>query len=298
MNEEIFTSYLADLFSRRTDVFEGIGDDAAVLDLKLSDGKLLLIAADQVISGIHYLPETPARQVAEKLLKRNISDIAAMGGYPTHAVLTLSLNPLDESWMREFHKALEDCAVEYGLSVVGGDISSGPEKSQIWSLTILGMVEKNKLCLRRNAKPGDLLYATGTFGNSFESQWHLLFEPRVKAAAFLAGTYTNTMMDVSDGLLKDLCRMAEASGCAVRLTEPEKRLPLRTGALWQSALTDGEDYELIFAVDPGIADKLEQDWPFKDLPLTRIGEFLPGKPGFLENKLESVKIGYDHFHEN
>ncbi len=221
-----------------------------------------------------------------------------MGGCPTHAVLTLALNPMDENWMTLFHQGLENCAVKYGVSVVGGDIAAAPEKNtQVCSLTILGTVERKKLCLRRNVKPGDWLYATGTFGNSFESQWHLDFEPRLEAAQFLAGVYTGAMMDVSDGLQKDLCRMAEASGCAVHLLDPE-HLPCREGADWRQALTDGEDYELIFSVDPALAEKLEQNWPFRDLPLTRIGVFLPGKAGVLDNNLQSVKIGYDHFHES
>ena len=107
------------------------------------------------------------------------------------------------------------------------------------------------------------------------------------------------MMDVSDGLLKDVCRMAEASSCAVRLLDPERGLPLRGGASWKQALSDGEDYELIFAVPKNLSGKMEQLWPFQDLPLTRIGEFLPGRPGCLENsELKDFKIGYDHFHEN
>jgi len=298
MNEEKFTDFLAGLFSRREDVFEGIGDDAAALDLGLPGGLLLLAAADQVLSDVHYTPDTPAELVAEKLLKRNISDIAAMGGVPSHAMVTLSLNPLDEIWMRKFHIGLEECAKRYHVSVIGGDIACLPQPGQCCSLSILGTVSADRLCLRRNAKPGDRLYATGCFGNSFLSEWHLKFEPRTQASAFLAGKYTNAMMDVSDGLLKDLLRMAEASGCAVKLRGPENAIPLRQGAAWQNALSDGEDYELIFAVHPEKAADLEKNWPFTDLQLTCIGEFFEGKPGeLLNNNLNLNKKGYDHFHE-
>ena len=299
MDEESFALGLAGLFSRRPDVFEGIGDDAAALDLNLPGGLLLLAAADQVLCNVHYLPGTPPGKVAAKLLKRNISDIAAMGGIPTHAMVSVALNPLDETFLRDFHRGLEACAAAYGVSVVGGDTARLPSAGQVCSLSILGTVPREKLCLRRNARPGDFVYATGEFGNSFRTGWHLDFLPRVEAASFLAGTYTCAMMDVSDGLVKDLRRMAAASSCAVRLLEPEKRIPLRSGAAWRTALSDGEDYELIFAVPPSRAESLERSWPFRDIPLSRIGEFLPGTPGNLENaELCSAETGYDHFHEN
>ncbi len=181
MDEESFCMYIGRLFSRRPDVYEGIGDDAAVLDLHLPGDCLFLAAADQVLSNVHYTEDTAPELVAAKLLKRNISDIAAMGGTPSHAMVTLALNPMPEDWMKRFHEGLEACASEWGVSVIGGDIARLPQKGQVCSLSILGTVQKKKLCLRRNAKPFDWLYATGCFGNSFASGWHLNFEPRVKA---------------------------------------------------------------------------------------------------------------------
>ena len=144
MNEETFTKNIAALFAKRSDVFTGIGDDAAALNLGLPGGKLLLAAADQVVEGVHFVPETHPSDVARKLLHRNISDIAAMGGIPTHALVTLSLNPVDEVWLEQFNKALSDAADIYQVAIIGGDVAGAPVPGKAASLTILGLVEKEK----------------------------------------------------------------------------------------------------------------------------------------------------------
>lgn len=298
MNEEIFTQKLAALFTQRGDVLVGPGDDCAVLDLGLGDD-LILAAADQAVSSIHYLPDCPPEKVARKVLCRNISDIAAMGGTPTHALVTLALNPMDEKWLSAFHESLEIHAASYGMSVIGGDISALPFSGQQCSLSIFGKVKREKLCLRSNAKPGDLLYATGFFGNSFTSEWHLDFIPRLRESEFLAGAFTNTMMDVSDGLLKDSCRMARASGLGIRFDVSKIRLRTGTPSV-ENALSDGEDYELIFAVNPSLADSLEASWPYQsEVPLSRIGIFVESAPGtalnFDGSALSLCRKGFDHF---
>lgn len=298
MNEEKFTQHLAGLFSKRSDVFTGIGDDAAALDLGLPDGKLLLAAADQVVEDIHFLPATPAADAAKKLLNRNVSDIAAMGGIPTHALVTLALNPLDPAWMEDFHASLEQTAKSWGLSVIGGDFAALPRPGKQASLSIFGLVEKDRICLRENAKPGDRLYLTGSFGRSFPTGHHLHFHPRVDEARFLAGTYTHAMMDVSDGLAKDLSRFAATSGLTVRITEPDA-IPRRDHASLEESLNDGEDYELLIAVPEERAADLEKNWPFPDTPLTHAGYFESGAQGalFVQEQRFHEK-GYDHFHEN
>ena len=162
------------------------------------------------------------------------------------------------------------------------------------SLTILGKVEREKLCLRKNVREGDLLFSTGCFGNSFRSGHHLHFRPRLAEARFLAGDFTCAMQDVSDGLLKDAARLAEASELALVL-EPE-RIPLREGAVLPDALTDGEDYELLFAVPEDRCTALEKAWPFPDTPLSRIGRFTRGTPGSISGVPNcQLETGYDHF---
>lgn len=296
MNEELFVRRLAGLFRQSKDVFTGIGDDAAALDLGLPGGELLLAAADQVVEKIHFTPGTPPEKIAAKLLKRNLSDIAAMGGIPTHALVTVALNPFREETLDAFHRGLSDCADRANVSVIGGDSGALPEPGFTASLTILGRVRKECLCLRSNAAEGDLLYATGSFGNSFLSDWHLDFIPRLREAHYLAGNYTCAMTDVSDGLAKDAARMAAASGLAVTLDVSS--VPLRAGATPEQALTEGEDYELIFAVPPKSAAEMEKHWPFPGIPLTRIGQFHAGTPGEIRGLPDGICRGYDHFHED
>jgi len=296
MNEESFIKRLSGLLKQGADVKVGPGDDCAVIDLGLPE--LLLAAADQVVSDVHFEEgRTAPASIARKLLNRNVSDIASMGGRPTHALVTIALNPVDTAWLEDFHQGLQDEAASYGISIVGGDISSAKATGHFCSLSILGRVSKDYLCLRSNAKPGDVLYCTGGFGNSFLSGRHLNFKPRLEEALFLAGSYTNAMMDVSDGLLKDAKRMAEASGLALDI-DPLK-VPLAEGASLDAALSEGEDYELIFAVPDAKAGELEKAWPFKEVPLTAIGRFKAGAPGEAFNpkgeRLSFSNEGFDHF---
>lgn len=298
MNEDLFVRTLARLF--RTEdpaVLNGIGDDTAVLDLGLPDGWLLLAAADQVVENVHFTPETSPYDAGVKLLNRNISDIAAMGGIPLFAILTVAVTPFDEQKMLAFHRGVAETAEKYHISVIGGDMTALSRQGFAGSLTILGKVEKEKLCLRENAADGDYLYATGRFGNSFHSGHHLYFVPRVEQGRFTAGTYSNAAMDVTDSLYLTAQRMAEASGLAVHLDTA--CIPLRDGADLQSALTEGEDYELLFAVPPEKSTSLEQNWCFPDVPLTRIGRFQRGIPGVVTGADPgNDKTGYDHFHES
>jgi selenophosphate synthetase-related protein len=158
MNEDLFVQSLTKLF--KTDdpsVLNGIGDDTAVLDLGLPGGWLFLAAADQVVENVHFTPETSPYDAGVKLLNRNISDIAAMGGIPVYALLTVAVKPFDEQKMLAFHKGVADTAAKYQISVIGGDMAGLPQNGFVGSLTILGKVEKDKLCLRSNAADGDFL---------------------------------------------------------------------------------------------------------------------------------------------
>lgn len=292
MNEESFVRKLSALFPQSPDVTVGPGDDCAVLDFGTPD--LLLAAVDQVISGVHFTKGTSPEAVAGKLLKRNVSDIASMGGVPTHALLSLAVNPMDEDWLLAFHRGMAKAAAPYGISIIGGDMAKLFTAGQSLSLTILGRIERGKLCLRANAGEGDLLYATGEFGNSFRSGHHLDFTPRLPEARFLAGDFTCAMQDVSDGLLKDAARMAEASGLALRLETG--KVPLREGATPETALTEGEDYELLFALPERLRSRLESTWNFPDTKLTCLGRFVRGTPGQVSGVNENlINTGYDHF---
>ena len=162
------------------------------------------------------------------------------------------------------------------MSICGGDIAllKNGSDSAVTTLSITGKVEKSKICLRKNAKPGELLFATGAFGDSYKTRHHLNFIPRVKEAAFLANKYTTAMMDISDGLLIDIQRMAEASSITIKLNLDA--IPPRTPSLpLEHILSDGEDYELIFTIQPSLEKELLNKWPFPEVKLTKIGEILP-----------------------
>lgn len=129
------------------DIVAGIGDDAAIVKF---GNRLLLAAVDQLIGGIHYLQlATPAAVAGAKLLKRNLSDIAAMGGKPDWALLTIAANAVTEEWIFEFHRGVAECAEEWGVGVIGGDTGLLPAPGMVATLTILGEVEPDKIALRK-----------------------------------------------------------------------------------------------------------------------------------------------------
>jgi len=297
MNEINILKSVLPLLKQGKDIIVGPGDDCAVINVGLPD-KLMLIAADQVVLDVHYTSKTIAKDIANKLLNRNISDIAAMGGFPAYAILTISTNISNESWFKEFFTAISETAKIYNISICGGDISSNPRNTTVCSLTITGWVKKNNLCLRSNAKKNDCLFATGKFGNSFSSERHLYFQPRLKEAVFIAGKYSNTMIDTSDGLLLDAARIADASDLSLTLWT--NKIPCCENTLLKNALSDGEDYELLFALSSDKAEKLKQDWNF-NVKLTEIGIFTEKKLNSVYdtkgNNLINNKIGFKHFNE-
>lgn len=283
------------------DVVVGPGDDCAVIDIGDPENYFLL-AVDQLIATVHFDPaDTSPEEAGAKLINRNISDIASMGGEPLHALVTLAMGNQDTGWVKLFYKGLSREANKWNVSICGGDIALlNKSDSFVSTLSITGRVKKKNLCLRKNACSGDFLYATGYFGGSYATQHHLNFVPRVKEAVFLASGFTSAMMDVSDGLLLDIQRMSEASNVTVKLFL--KEIPPRISCLpIKNIVSDGEDYELIFTVKPTLEEKLLNEWPFSDVMLTKIGEIMPvqgnsviGTDGI--NLLEKfINTGYDHF---
>lgn len=300
MDEAQFYKMIFPLLPQGRDVVVGPGDDCAAVDIGLDDN-LLLLAADQLIAGVHFDPSTTAAELAgAKLLKRNLSDIAAMGGRPLNAIVTVASGGRDAEWLRSFHEGLGREAEKWAVSVCGGDTASTGEGSSMFvsSLFITGLVRKDRICLRSGMRAGDLIYATGSFGRSYGSEHHLRFTPRLKEGGFLAGSLTRAMIDVSDGLLLDLTRMAEASSVGARLFLDA--VPRRDEASIDEALSDGEDYELLFSVSKDRRGELEAGWPFPETPITLIGEVVESPPGVVvdENGVDLAirhpKKGFDH----
>ena len=266
----------------------GPGDDCA--GLKPSDGTELLAAVDQLARGVHYTADTPPGLAGEKLLKRNLSDIAAMGGVPRWALLTVAAGGRDGQWVLEFCRGVSRCAEKYHVSVAGGDLAGLKTDTEVATLTILGEVPAGRAIRRCGARPGDALYVTGEIGNSFASRHHLTFSPRLDEGVFLRG-HATAMLDISDGLLLDARRLARASQVDLKLDAA--RVPLRAGARLPDALSDGEDYELLFTAPP----ELEKRWDSRLAKLTQIGEVLPGAGRILDTdgrEYDLDRIGYEH----
>jgi len=294
-------AFLASLFARLPAPPQALaippGDDCAAIDL--GDGRWLLVAVDQVVGDRHYLQSgpapTPPEWVGRKVLARNLSDIAAMGGVPSYCLVSAACGPgCGEDWLRGLYQGILDLASRYGVAMIGGDLARAPVDTVV-SLTILGHVAAGKALCRSGARPGDELWVTGTFGDSFSSGHHLTFEPRCAEGAWLAqGGYAHAMMDVSDGLLLDATRMCRASG--VGLVLDPTAVPRRGAKTFlRSALAEGEDYELLVAVPQAVASRLAAAWPFAT-PFCRVGCFVAG-PAVVSDASGAPlgEGGYDHF---
>jgi thiamine-monophosphate kinase len=249
----------------------GIGDDCAVLPAARGPQ---LITVDPVIFGRHFDAAVPPRAVGAKLLKRNLSDLAAMGGCPSAAVLALTLDPRTSlPWLEQFYRGLATCARRYRVPIVGGDIAQA-DGVLAASLTLLGAAAGPRVVTRTGARIGDSIYVTGLLGRSLASGHHFAFHPRLAEGAWLAGrSEVRAMMDISDGLAKDLGALTPPH--AKPVLEPGA-LPLRRGADLRAALTDGEDYELVFALAAHTdAAAFARAWHrrFPRTRLTNIGHF-------------------------
>lgn len=250
----------------------GIGDDCAVLPASRGPQ---LITVDPVIYPRHFNDTMPPSAAGEKLLKRNLSDLAAMGGRPTAAVLALTLSPRTRlDWLEQFYRSLAAQARAYRVPIVGGDISEGDPSALAASLTLLGEATGPRVVTRTGARRGDLIFVTGVLGGSLASGHHYRFTPRLKEGAWLARrAEVRAMMDISDGLAKDLHALTPRG--TVPALDPAA-MPCRAGCDVRAALTDGEDYELVFALAAGTdVDRFGKAWKraFPRTPLTQIGRF-------------------------
>lgn len=267
----------------------GPGDDCAVLDV--GGEECLLLKTDALVEHIHYTSDEIARRVGWKSIARLVSDFAAMGGRPSEYLVTLALPPhTSVAWVEDVYRGMAACMERYGGVLVGGETTAVPNSSaRVLSIAGVGRVHKNHLVLRSGGLPGDNLLVTGTLGGSLAGK-HLDFEPRLHAAQWLAEhARPHAMMDLSDGLAKDLPRMAAASGCGFRLDRDA--IPVTPGCSLAQALNDGEDFELLLAIPQERWLILQQQWPieFPHLPLTRIGSLVDQGSG------ESLDGGWEHF---
>ncbi len=274
-------------------VVKGSGDDCAVL--KLNKSSYQLFTCDMIVEGVDFFKTADLRLVGRKALAISISDIAACGGTPQHAVVALGLpKNMQVHQIDRLAKGLFDLAKEFNINIVGGDISSSSKL--IIDVSMLGVVQKNKLCLRQGARAGDLIMVTGEFGGAIKGK-HLKFTPRLKEAQFLVNNFKiNAMIDVSDGLVADLRHILKQSSVGAVLYE--SLIPLSKQAQgMEEALCSGEEFELLFTASRDQASKIIQSarYHFKV-----IGEIMPEAFGLrlINSKNEYSKLkfqGYRHF---
>ena len=243
-------------------VIRGIGDDCAVL--AYTKEKYLLFKTDMLIEDVHFTRRMPAQSIGHKALACNISDIAAMGGLPTSAVVSVGLpKNTTVEFVQNLYKGMGRLARQFAVSIVGGDTNKAGKL--IISIALLGEVEKKYLVTRSGAKPKDRIFVSGPLGNSFKSGRHLAFTPRVQEARFLVEKFKpNAMMDISDGLAGDLNHILSASKTGARLWE--ESIPCHQGVTLKQALNEGEDFELLFTLPPSRAKSL-MDWQYQNKAL-------------------------------
>jgi thiamine-monophosphate kinase len=252
-------------------VLAGAGDDCAVVRFA-DDKKLMLLKTDCVVEGVHFRPSDDAAAVGWKAMMRPLSDFAAMSGLPQFALVTLiapsrtSVRKIDN-----LYRGLQRAAARFDVSIVGGE-TSGTRGPIAISVAVVGFVEKDRWVSRRGGKVGDDLFVTGRLGGSIRGK-HLRFMPRIHESRWLTENFSiHAMMDLSDGLGVDLPRLAKASKVGFKIDM--ERVPLNRGVRIDNAISDGEDFELLFAIPPRDRARLERSWKkqFPKLPLTRIGQ--------------------------
>jgi thiamine-monophosphate kinase len=288
----------------------GIGDDCAVLDLPR--GHEALITTDLTLENIHFRHEWhPADSVGHRCLARGLSDIAAMGGEPIAAFLSLALpRDADQLWVEEFIAGFLQLAEQFSVQLAGGDIAQSPA-GVLADIVVLGSVPKGKAVLRSGARVGDFVYTTGVLGRSFATlrrlqhgerlrasranRRHFYPEPRIRVGLYLREKKLATaMIDTSDGLSVDLQHICDESGVgAVVYAHSLPRLPGPKGL--QSALHGGEDYELLFTAAP----RKQVPRLIEGVRITRIGEIVPGNSIRLAmadgSTRELEPEGWEHF---
>lgn len=261
---------LTNLAGHFGEIVVGPGDDCAVIREPGADdspGGLLVIGVDQLVEGRHYEPGTETDLLARKAVARAVSDLAAMGARPAWALAT-GILPDGFKDADALFDAMARWARHWNCPLIGGDIAFGPAGNPLsLTVTTAGRMDPGvDPVLRSGARPGDELWLTGQVGGSFESGWHLRFEPRIEAGLAAAQTgKAHAMIDLSDGLGRDAARVGVASGLRIELDAA--RLPVsHRSASWREAASDGEDYELLIACRPRHPEVDEPPFP-ADPPL-------------------------------
>lgn len=338
MDEFSFIDYLKKIVPRGRRVAVGIGDDAAVLSV--DKGKQLVVSTDAIVENVDFVIKASGKspllraersnlrdrhapagfamtallspeKIGRKALAINLSDIAAMGAKPVAFVITIGKpKHISEAWLKRFYSGLLALAKKYDVACVGGDLSGSREFFA--NVTIFGEAAPKKIAKRSGAEPGDRIAVTGSLGGSILRHQYD-FEPRVKEGQFLAGeSFVSSMIDISDGLIQDLTHILKASKAGASLdlahipvsSDAKKMAKGNSREALEHALSDGEDFELLFTVPYRKKTKLDKLWKkrFPQAPLTWIGKIEKGTPrifwrrdgkAIMTPKLR--KKGFSHF---
>jgi len=297
-----------------------LSDDAALLTPP--EGQQLVLAADALVEGVHFLPDDPPGMIARKLLRVNLSDLAAMGAAPLGYLMTTAFTRgTADTWISDFVAGLAEDQQRFGLAVLGGDTVATPGPA-CFSLTIIGTVPPGQALHRRGARIGDDVWVSGSIGDgalglrvlqgrlAADAEGHLarryhLPEPRLALGQALRGV-ARAAMDVSDGLVQDLGHLCRAAGCgaevmvdAVPLSTAASAALAADAALLPLILTGGDDYELLFAAAPEDADAVRAASIKAGVPVARLGRFIAGE-GVVVRDASGAAItlpqgGWSHF---
>jgi thiamine-monophosphate kinase len=326
MNEFELIARLTQSLPTNKSVVVGAGDDCAVLDLGVAD-KWFLFKTDAVVEGVHFTKTTPPEKIGHKALGRCFSDIAAMAGTPQSALITLGLpRRYEAAFAEKIYGGLKALAARHDVAIVGGETTASPGPLFL-SVALLGCAPRGQCVLRSGAKAGDAIFVTGELGGS-QAGKHLDFEPRLAEARWLAEHFkVHAMIDLSDGLAGDLRHVLQASKVGAELLKTAipisraakeiSRIRVRKNAddaaeipppphvggfkpPLLAALTDGEDFELLFTVAGRDAVPLLDAWKkqFPKLRLSCIGKITAGSGITIRDKggVQSLKDhGYVHF---
>lgn len=315
---DLISRFFSHCGAQRGDVVLGVGDDGAVLECP--PGLQLIAAIDSLVEEVHFPKGSPAHSIGHRALAVNLSDLAAMGAQPAWALLALALPAADEAWLGQFSAGLDALARQHEVALVGGDTSGG---KLCVTVQIMGFVPKGAALTRSGGRPGDEVYVSGTPGDSAAglmleqsrlsvadaryAQWLLerfrYPTPRVALGLALRGL-ASACIDVSDGLLGDCARLAEASGCGVSLDYAA--LPVSAALVAavgeerarQLALTGGEDYELCFTVPAAKIQEFAARCPAAQFGWSRIGALRPERGAVVQRGASVMQVshrGFDHF---
>jgi len=292
---ELIQRYFASLTAASSGVVLGIGDDAALLEV--AAGEQLVVTVDTSNADVHFPADADAFAIGYRALAVNLSDLAAMGASPRWFTLSLTLPQIDEQWLSQFSRGLAQLADEFAVALVGGDTTRG---ALALSIQVMGTVPRDTALRRSGAKPGDLVYVSGTPGDAaaglacyqqrlciddavtrdYLLQRYLMPTPRIALGIALRGI-ASSCIDVSDGLLADAGHIAQQSGVALTIFAESlpassalstivenQRLPFQ--------LSGGDDYELCFTAPRTHAQLLADIASNLNLPITCIGEVHAG----------------------